>query len=44
MIYTVTFSPAIDYVMNLDNFNIGDINRSISESFLPGGKGINGKL
>ena len=41
MIYTVTFSPAIDYVMNLDNFNIGDINRSISESFLPGGKGIN---
>lgn len=41
MIYTVTFSPAIDYVMDLDQFNIGDINRSISESFLPGGKGIN---
>ena len=41
MIYTVTFSPAIDYVVDLDKLEIGAINRSKGEHSLPGGKGIN---
>ena len=41
MIYTVTFSPAIDYVVDLDKFEIGDINRTRCEKSMPGGKGIN---
>lgn len=41
MIYTVTFNPAIDYVMNVDNLQSKDINRSESEQIYYGGKGIN---
>lgn len=41
MIYTVTFSPAIDYVVDLRNLQKGAINRSLGEHYLPGGKGIN---
>ena len=41
MIYTVTFSPAIDYVVDLKELQIGAINRSQGEHALPGGKGIN---
>lgn len=41
MIYTVTLSPALDYVMKLDNLIIGKINRSKNEQYIPGGKGIN---
>ena len=41
MIYTVTFSPAIDYVVDLDNLGIGEINRTKKEEAYPGGKGIN---
>lgn len=41
MIYTVTFSPAIDYVVDLDVFGIGEINRTKKENCYPGGKGIN---
>ena len=41
MIYTVTFSPAIDYVVNVDNMKIGMVNRSSNEYILYGGKGIN---
>lgn len=41
MIYTVTFSPAIDYVVDLDNLGIGEINRTKQETAFPGGKGIN---
>lgn len=41
MIYTVTFNPAIDYVLTLDKLKIGEINRSISEQAISGGKGIN---
>ena len=44
MIYTVTFSPAIDYVVDLANFTIGDINRTQQEQVFPGGKGINVSL
>lgn len=41
MIYTITFNPALDYVMKIQEFNTGEINRSEKEYILPGGKGIN---
>lgn len=41
MIYTITFNPALDYIMSVDEFNKGAVNRSKSEKILPGGKGIN---
>ena len=41
MIYTVTFSPAIDYVVDLKHLELGAINRSVGEHMMPGGKGIN---
>lgn len=41
MIYTVTFNPALDYVINVDNFKLGETNRSYKEEILIGGKGIN---
>lgn len=41
MIYTVTFNPALDYVMNVDNMQTGIINRAESEQLFYGGKGIN---
>lgn len=41
MIYTITFNPALDYFVTVDNFGIGKTNRTQSEYMLPGGKGIN---
>lgn len=41
MIYTITFNPAIDYISQVDNFEIGKINRTRTEKILPGGKGLN---
>ena len=41
MIYTVTFNPAIDYVVRLDTLKPGSINRNQAEDFQFGGKGIN---
>jgi len=41
MIYTVTFNPSLDYVMEVNDFQIGKTNRSKDEKILPGGKGIN---
>ena len=41
MIYTVTFNPALDYIVFLEGLVPGDINRSIRESIYYGGKGIN---
>lgn len=41
MIYTVTFNPAIDYVVELVSFNIGVINRTTREYMNLGGKGVN---
>ena len=37
MIYTVTFNPALDYVVFLDEMRLGDINRSKRESIFYGG-------
>lgn len=44
MIYTITFNPAIDYVMKLDSFVCGEVNRSKKEEIHFGGKGINVSL
>lgn len=41
MIYTVTFNPALDYIMETDNIVTGATNRSKTEKILFGGKGIN---
>ena len=42
MIYTVTFNPAIDYVVRLDReLQVGDVNRARGEDCVLGGKGIN---
>ncbi|MDD5987200.1 MAG: 1-phosphofructokinase [Eubacteriales bacterium] len=41
MIYTVTFNPAIDYVVHADHLQIGATNRAASEEYYFGGKGIN---
>ena len=41
MIYTVTFNPAIDYVVHFDQLRPGEINRNEAEEFQFGGKGIN---
>lgn len=42
MIYTVTFNPAIDYVVHLGSgLKSGDINRNEAEEYQFGGKGIN---
>ena len=41
MIYTVTFNPAIDYVIKVDNLTLGEINRTTREYIFCGGKGIN---
>lgn len=41
MIYTITFNPAIDYIVEVDNFKMGDVNRVKRDNKYPGGKGIN---
>ena len=41
MIYTVTFNPAIDYVVRADSIKLGCVNRAVSEEMYFGGKGIN---
>ena len=41
MIYTITFNPALDYIMTIDSLEVGSVNRSKTEKILPGGKGIN---
>ena len=41
MIYTVTLNPSLDYIVSVDNFQLGRTNRTSSELILPGGKGLN---
>lgn len=41
MVYTVTFNPALDYVVHLKTLRTEDINRTVSEELYYGGKGIN---
>lgn len=41
MIYTITFNPALDYIVRVDDFKIGEVNRTSYEEIYAGGKGIN---
>ncbi len=41
MIYTVTFNPSLDYIVNVPGFTCGRVNRTREEKIFPGGKGIN---
>lgn len=41
MVYTVTFNPAIDYVVHTAEMKLGATNRSEKEEMYFGGKGIN---
>lgn len=41
MIYTVTFNPSLDYVVDVKDFKVGVVNRTTKETIFPGGKGIN---
>ena len=41
MIYTITFNPALDYIAQVEDIKIGEINRTKKETILPGGKGLN---
>lgn len=41
MIYTITFNPALDYIVEVDDFKDGEVNRSCYEEIYAGGKGIN---
>ena len=41
MIYTVTFNPSLDYVVQAEQLVPGEINRTTSEAVYPGGKGVN---
>ena len=41
MVYTVTLNPALDYVIHIEDFQTGEINRTQREEIQFGGKGIN---
>lgn len=41
MIYTVTFNPSLDYIVTVEHFRCGVVNRTKEELLFPGGKGIN---
>lgn len=44
MVYTVTFNPAVDYVIHTTEVEAGGVNRAESEEIYFGGKGINVSL
>lgn len=41
MIYTLTLNPSIDYIVKLNSFETGALNRMDDSAMYPGGKGIN---
>ncbi len=41
MIMTVTFNPSLDYIVSVDDFRTGQVNRTTRELLFPGGKGLN---
>lgn len=41
MIYTVTLNPSLDYIVTVEDFTQGCVNRTTKEILFPGGKGIN---
>ena len=44
MIYTVTFNPSLDYIVSVDDFTLGRVNRTTTELVYSGGKGVNVSL
>ena len=44
MIYTITLNPSLDYVVKVDDFQVGGMNRCSEEKMYVGGKGINVSL
>ncbi len=44
MVYTITFNPAIDYVIHTNKLKTNSVNRSKNENIYFGGKGINVSL
>ena len=41
MIYTLTYNPSIDYLVTVDNLEIGNLNRMRKATYMYGGKGVN---
>ncbi|QOR65175.1 1-phosphofructokinase [Cytobacillus suaedae] len=41
MIYTCTLNPSIDFIVHINDFKMGDLNKIDKEMKFPGGKGIN---
>ncbi|UFT98457.1 1-phosphofructokinase [Radiobacillus kanasensis] len=41
MIYTCTLNPSVDYVLRVQDFQLGGLNRGTESFYYPGGKGIN---
>ena len=41
MIYTITFNPALDYIVHTEHLSMGNINKIKKEQIFAGGKGIN---
>lgn len=41
MIYTLTFNPSLDYIVDVSEFACGKVNRTTKEKIFPGGKGLN---
>ena len=41
MVYTVTFNPSLDYIVDVEDFRLGMTNRTCSEQMMAGGKGTN---
>lgn len=40
MVYTVTFNPALDYIIKIENFEIGKINRNNQKLYYQEVKGL----
>ena len=41
MVYTVTFNPSLDYILDVPELEMSQVNRTTGEKIYPGGKGIN---
>ena len=41
MVFTITFNPAVDVVISVENLEMGGINRTTSQEIYYGGKGVN---
>ena len=38
MIYTITFNPALDYIVRVEDFKLGQVNRTSYEEVYAGGR------